>query len=181
MKFHLTAQQLSFYADHGYIGFENSPVDLLSVKKEVDAHKATTHRDLWRQSPSLLNTITRKLGPIALQLSRRKTLYLASDDYIESTSAWDTSCAVQTQMSFQGLACVVCLLFDGKSPCFFMAPSSWPSMMPHWPKDPSECYVIAYGDTTARYVINPKDPHHHWLKKLGFGYGDNLHKNPIIL
>lgn len=170
MKFHLTVQQLKFYSDNGYIGFDNLGVEF--------PQKEEARRDLWRKEPSLEQLIVRKLGPLALQLTRKTKLYLACDERISET--WDTKSAIQKHFSFQGLACVVALLSDPQTPLFFMHPSTWPSMLPGWPTTPTDCYLIAYGTNETRYVNNPKDPLNHWLKKYGFGFGDSLQKNPMI-
>ena len=180
MKLHITAQHNKLFTDQGYIGFENFPVDLLSIKKEIDKGKGAV-RDLWRTSPLLQNIAVKKLGSIALQLTRRQSLYLACDEWKAASEPWDTSCAVQEHLSFQGLACIACLLFDEKNSCFFMHPSSWPGIIPYWPKERVDCFMVAYAGTEARYIVNTKDPHNHWLKKFGFGFGDSLQQNPMII
>jgi hypothetical protein len=72
------------------------------------------------------------------------------------------------------------LFLDDTVPLFFLKPSVWPSQIPHWPKPSGAYYRIALGGSDARYVVNSKDPLNHQMKSHGFGYGDLLHKNPII-
>lgn len=182
MKLHLTSQQLSFYSSHGYIAFEDLPLDLAAMKKEIlrALKKKEIGRDLWREEISLQNTLTRKLGPLALQLTQKKSLHLAMDQWISASEEWSTSSPLQNYLSFQGLACVVCILFDEKSPAFFMHPSCWPGLIPHWPQEKTDCYLIGYGNEQTIYIMNPKDAHNHHYKKYGFGFGDSIKKNPLI-
>lgn len=183
MKLHLTAQQLSFYTAHGYIAFEEMPLDLSTIEKELQTllKKNESKREFWRLSQSLQQILVRKIGPLALQLSRRRALHVAFDELIGAADGHDYSAPIQDHLSFQGLSCVVALIFDGKSPTFFMHPSCWPALIAHWPKEPTDCYLIGFGTEETLYIMNSTDPQNHYYKKFGFGFGDSIGKNPLII
>jgi hypothetical protein len=164
MKTEITSQQIVYFRQNGHIRFDNFPVDLSIVEK------TPLKRDLWRESPALKKMILRALGPVAIELTGKKSLRLVCDQWLETPP---TSGRMQDMFCFQGLAAIFVItpttldIYEPSSLASLISPNS---------------YLVVFGFDNVRIIENPKDPNLAVLKKMGYGYGDRLTNefHPII-
>ena len=147
-------------------------------------------RDLWRDDPVLENFIcNRGLAQLTSQLFQQNTLYLAFDQALRTTlrpgyAGADTA-TLQEKSCIQPLVGAVLIKLSGESHPLSMLPKKRenavliaPNLIMPWEiffQDPKSSYLmIAYAPAKALYVCEKKDPNLHFLKKLGYGFGDNL-------
>lgn len=177
MKTTISAQQLVFFRRQGHIRFENFPEKFEDVKALHEGQ--TTIRDLWRKTPLLKKLILHTFGPIALELTKKPSLRLACDQWIDSKPK---QVRIQDMFCFQGLACVFVLSKDEIHPelgtlldCF--EPSSLTTLLP------KEAYLVAFGLENTVLIENPKDPFNAATRNLGYVYGDRLINahHPLIM
>lgn len=185
MRQELSAQQLAFYTKNGYIELEVP-------------HKAieqTEKRDQWRDDSDLLRFFQKKLGPLALELSGKKHLRLGFSEWIGKNNKPARACTLKEMLSLQGHE--ICAAISNtpiepnkKSPLgllpqpqaadnvlFFRS-----NLILDWPHVPSEVLLVVFALQNAVYIENKKDPNTHYLKELGYFFGDQLKNSthPII-
>ncbi len=179
MKTTLTAQQTAFFTKNGFIELEI-------------AHEFPSNRAGWRDSPELQDFLMRKLGPLALALTGKKQLRLASDQWILRENRPTKPSPLKGILSIQGVAIAVAFAENPtfpsrRSPLGLLplaAPGHLlffrPEIILDWPF--SDIYLATYAFPTAVYVYNPKDPLTHSLKQLGYQFGDLLKNetHPLI-
>ena len=161
MKTSITAQQLVHFRQQGHIRFEDFPVDFPSIQSS--AQKDPEKRDLWRRDARLKKLILRTLAPLALELTGKKALRLASDLWLDTPY---TTGRQQDLFCFQGLAAI----FDLSSPADLdiFEPSSLSSLLvPH-------SYLVLFALENVRYIENPRDEGVPQLKRMGYAFGDVL-------
>jgi hypothetical protein len=168
MKTTISSQQLVYFRRHGRIRFENFPQEFEEIKKQRGPK--STPRDLWRTSPFVKKLILHTFGPIALELTKKPSIRIACDQWIDTKS---TLTRMQDMFCFQGLACIFVLYQDASLPELgtileVFEPSSLTSLLPQ------EGYLIAFGLENAVLIENPKDPFTAATRNLGYVYGDRL-------
>jgi hypothetical protein len=157
MKNAITAQQLVHFRKEGHIRFENFPANF----PPLQALGAEDKRDLWRRDPSLKKWILRTLAPIALELTGKKSLRLACDQWIDAKLTGK----MKELFCFQGLA-IICSLTQEFLDLY--EPSSLASLLP------IDSYLVAFGLENTQFVDNWRDPYVPQLKKMGYAFGDKL-------
>lgn len=147
-------------------------------------------RDVWRDDPVLENFIcNRGMAQLAAQLFQQKTLQLAFDQALRTTlrSGFpnaDTA-TLQQKSCVQPLAGAVLIRLSGESHPLSMLPKKRenavllaPNLILPWEiffQEPKSSFLlIAYAPAKAIYVCEKGDSNLHFLKKLGYGFGDNL-------
>jgi hypothetical protein len=147
-------------------------------------------RDLWRDDPVLENFIcNRGVAQLVAQLFQQKTLCLAFDQSLRTTLRARYPGAIpatlQEKSCIQPLAGAVLIHLSGESHPLSMLPKKRenavliaPNLILPWEiffQEPKCSFLlIAYVPAKALYVCEKNDPNLHSLKKLGYGFGDNL-------
>jgi len=147
-------------------------------------------RDLWRDDPVLENFIcNRGLAGLVAQLFQQKTLCLAFDQALRTTSGVgypsSTTSTLQQRSCIQPLAGAVLIRLSGESHPLSMLPKKrenavlmGPNLILPWEiffQEPKCSFLmIAYAPAKALYVSEKNDPNLHFLKTLGYGFGDHL-------
>lgn len=185
MKTILSEQQTAFFTQNGYI----------EVELPLTFPKNHEGRDLWRQEPLVKNFLLRKLGPLALSLTRQKRLHLGCDQWISAQDLPKTAAPIKTLFSIQGFALGAIMAKDPIIPArrsplgilplptkaenvlFFK-----PEFILDWPHVTSDVYIVLFTLPNAVYIHNAKDPFTNLLKQFGYNYGDVLKNefHPII-
>lgn len=168
MKTALTAQQLVHFRQQGKIRFENFPLDFASIEKI--AEKTLYKRDFWRNHPSIKKSILHTLSPIALELTKKSSLRLACDQWLESPPK---SGRLQDMFCFQGMACVFVFYQDISHPeketlLDVYEPSCLADLIP------PNAYLVVFAHENGVLIDNPKDPFSIPTRNLGYVYGDRL-------
>lgn len=174
MNFALTAQQFVHFREHGSIRFSQFPLDFQILTQVIsEALKKGTERDLWRKSPHLQKIILRTLAPLILELTGKKGLRIASDQYFAVAPTPESR--IQDFFSFQGLAAVA-IIQASEAQVEIVQPSSLASHIA------ADSYVIVYAKENAQFIDNPRDLYAQMLKKMGYAYGDFLinEHHPLI-
>lgn len=150
-------------------------------------------RDLWRKNPVVKKLSTlRSFAQVMAQLTNQKRLCLAYDQLLR------TGCTSQRQLPFEEgrivslgsmqavVGALIVRLSKGSDPTTpYWLPHECGSVMALSPQivlrlvdlyQPLSVnyLLIAYVGPRAVYIHNPKDPHTHTLKALGYGFGDCL-------
>jgi hypothetical protein len=147
-------------------------------------------RDLWRDDPVLENFIcNRGIAQLAAQLFQQKTLHLAFDQALRTTVRPGfpnaTPATLQNRSCVQPLAGAVLIRLSGEAHPLSMLPKKRenavliaPNLILPWEiffQEPQSSYLlIAYAPAKALYICEKNDPNLHFLKKLGYVFGDNL-------
>lgn len=164
MKTILTAQQLLYFREHGRISFENFPFD--------PPFKADflPQRDLWRLHPSLKHFLLHKLAPLTLELTGKRVLRLACDQWKIPSHP---SLSIASFFGFQNLACACAWSFETKR-IEILDPSHLISLLL------PDSYLVLFALKSGRYIQNNRDPENHFLKQWGYAFGDVLNQHPLI-
>lgn len=186
MKTTISAEQSAFFTKQGYIEFEIPHPQLPSL----------TGHDFWRSDLTLKTFLLRKLGPLALTLSGKKSLRLGCDLLITKEDLPKKRGKLKEFLSLQGLAVGVALsdnpLLPKRHPSLGILPLPStshhvlffrPDLILNWPSVTSDVYLAIFVFSTAVYVHNPNDPFTSALKAFGYQFGDCLRNefNPLIL
>jgi len=150
-------------------------------------------RDLWRDDPILENFIcNRGLAQLTAQLFHQKTLYLAFDQALRTTIRAGIPDAkpltLQEKSCIQPIVGAILIRLSGEAHPLSMLPKKRenavlidPNLIIPWEiffQEPKCSFLlIAYAPAKALYICEKKDPNLHFLKKLGYGFGDNLNTN----
>ena len=150
-------------------------------------------RDLWRDDPVLENFIcNRGLAQLTAQLFQQKTLYLGFDQALRTTTRpgfpGATPATLQQKSCIQPLVGVVLIRLSGESDPLSMLPKKRenvvlmaPNLILPWEmffQEPKRSFLmIGYAPAKALYVCEKNDPNLHFLKKLGYAFGDHLNTN----
>lgn len=191
MKTTVSAQQLAFFTQNGYLELEIPHLPLIPLLHQGEK----TPRDLWRKEPELQTFLLRKLGPLVLTLSGKKRLHLGCDQSFFPSLRPKQPQALKEILSIQGLCLAVAfaehpvipsrrstlgilpLPSDSNHLLFFR-----PELILDWPHVSSDLYIALYALPNAVYIHNPKDPFANFLKPLGYQWGDILkpEHHPLI-
>ena len=176
MKTAISSQQLVYFRKQGHIRFENYPLDFQKIQKSLT--KAKSGRDLWRDSPDLKKMILHSLAPLALELTKKRSIRLCCDQWIDTAP---TVSRIQDMFCFQSLACFFVFSKEEEHPekgtlLDIYEPSSLASLLP------INAYLVAFGQDNALLIENSKDPFTLLTRNLGYVYGDHLRNefHPLI-
>ncbi|HUD02096.1 MAG TPA: hypothetical protein VMR37_07190 [Rhabdochlamydiaceae bacterium] len=147
-------------------------------------------RDLWRDDPVLENFIcNRGIAQLAAHLFQQKSLHLAFDQALRTTVRPGfpnaTPATLQNRSCVQPLAGAVLVRLSGEAHPLSILPKKRenavliaPNLILPWEiffQEPQSSYLlIAYAPAKALYICEKNDPNLHFLKKLGYVFGDNL-------
>lgn len=183
MKFAISQDQRDFFRKNGWISFS----DLLD-SKELDSLKAGIEvalkpaprkslfqqgRDLWRKDERIKKIVqSRRLVDFAFELVQKKPIRLAFDQWIPANSK-----EINEHSSINNLLGIFIISLADGSGSFYLPSTPLPS----FENDP--CLMIAYCDKYSQYLYEEADPQVHFLKSLGYVFGDRLNDqlHPILL
>lgn len=147
-------------------------------------------RDLWRDDSILKNFVSnRGVAQLAAELFQQKTLCLAFDQSLRTTLragfSGATPATVQKKSCIQPLAGAVLVQLSGQSHSASILPKKRenavfiaPQLTLPWEiffQEPQSSFLlIGYASQKALYVCEKSDPNLHFLKKLGYVFGDHL-------
>lgn len=212
MKFSISSEQRDYFTKHRFIPFTQllNEGELLELNQAIDSLIANSPkefplRDLWRNSAVVKKIVSSKrLLQLAFELIQKKPLRLAFDQLILESGKSKRSGAAQLldQGTFQETSCINNLqgLFilcirdnDVKSeeqPFEFSAgdgvfitpdnPFPFDTLTP----SPNKRFlIVAYGNNYSQYLFEERDPYCHYLKNLGYVFGDKLNDrlHPLLL
>lgn len=130
------------------------------MEKEI-ASLQPAYYDLSRKSSYLRSIVTKKfLARIFAELMGKKAVRFAFDQYLTAPP--------KLTHSFQGYlgGTLVFLGPKGGDALFFTPQASLPPF--------ETALFISYTEPKTLYIYNPEDPHTHFLKTLGYSFGDCL-------
>lgn len=166
MRFSTSFEQRDFFSKNGQIEFEG----LISLKECALLKKQTAGRDLWRKNAEIKKISLRpQLGEVATVLAQKKNIRIAYDQKIQD----------KVQFLNHSIRPIVgiCVLLTGEreSNVIFFKPESPPEELSH-------SFLIVYCEEKTQYLLEPKDPHTHLLKRLGYTFGETLRNDthPLI-
>jgi hypothetical protein len=180
MRYLINSQQQDFYTKHHYVGF-----DSLFSDEEIAlicAHKDKHPRDLWRSGPQMKKLILRpQIAEIGAQLMKRKAMRIAYD---QTSSFPPGHYSLEEMNALQNLSCALLVkLSDTKHPTSPILPTEKgtgiffsPKLVLDWTAigKAGDFLLIVYGQERMIYIMQPKDPYVHALKKEGYVFGDLL-------
>lgn len=204
----LSAEQAAFFTKNGFLELEGvfSPSEceglLHSIQQTMDGRQGVDlvrGRDLWRETPPLKTTlVSKKMKSLALSLSRRPSVRLAFDQWFGPDFSLQTPEKIEGLFSIQGLVLVAFLQLEpgvaklppkrsplglspfpkGQGNILFTKPS----LLLNWPQSTHGLYCVGFCLPTSVYVQNLHDPAGISLRKLNYGYGDQLQNetHPIL-
>lgn len=170
MRYAITSSQLSYLRKEGEIELEAlfSPEEVGNLRHciELAAAKSETGRDIQREDPPLLNALhLSHLGQIASGLFAKKSLRLAFTQY---GPIFHNTISIK-ELSSISETCGGCTIDLESGNITFYTPDHpilFPELTPY--------FFLAFATDKARYKLQEKDIHTHFLKKLGYGFGDLL-------
>lgn len=157
--------------------------------------------DLFRDSPLVKRIVTsKKLVGLIYELVGKKPIRLAFDQllpehtpYSKAIDAFSETATFQEMSgisNLQGIFLISIKTFPGLSKETALLPASGYFILPSHPfpfltKAPSDhhrFFLIGYGEAYSQYLYEPKDPQNHYLKSLGYVFGDKLNdrEHPIL-
>ena len=199
MKTLLTPQQTAFFSQNGYIELAGIAFDpsLLFASARTALETIALGRDLWRKEKTLSTLLLHTLSPVVLALTKDAPR-LALDQWI---SPQDLPTNISTMKDFfciQGITlfALFCETPNTLSPSSF-SPSPYPShegnvlfikpnVLVDWAplvKASMPIYLAAFAlANQGVYAMNPKDKAVHFLKTLGYEFGDTLREShhPLV-
>lgn len=196
MKFSISLEQRNFLNQKGYIPF----YELLSAQelKTLNGALQGQKHDIWRENDSVKKIVfSRRLVNLVYELTNKKPIRLAFDHYLpekprgllntEKASPveefFENEIPLQEQISINPLVGMFLLTLTGDSAGngYFVLPGT---IFPLNELSASERYfLIGYGDSHSQYLYETRDRDVHFLKTLGYVFGDRLNDNlhPILL
>lgn len=185
MKFAISQEQRDFFRKNGWISF----VDLIDQKELASLNEGieaalklkpvrgksllSQGRDLWRKEERVKKVVqSRRLVEFAFEWIQKKPLRLAFDQWIPENSKELNEHSAINQL----LGIFFIRLTDGSGA--FYLPST---PLPDFEEGPF--FMIAYCDKYSQYLYEERDPQVHFLKSLGYVFGDRLSDrlHPILL
>lgn len=211
MKFSISLDQRNFLNKNGYVPFYQllSDAEIQLLKLGINSGLKQDHksgRDLWRVDESVKKIVfSKRLVDVVFQLTQKKPLRLAFDQYIPEKSAalldrneqvplfnyFGDEPAFQDKSSINSLVGLLLLVLNGdeesssigKGGGYFILPQAILSKE-DLPFSPNQQFLlIGYADMHSQYLYQPLDPHGHFLKQLGYVFGDKLNDrlHPVLL
>lgn len=190
MRYNITSQQFDFFHKEGWIVFEGlfSEEEAETIRSLLDQAKKNSSRDLERGNPPLHAALKlKRIGQAASQLINKKRVKLAFTDYPPSFKG--AFCLEEISPVSETYGCCLIHLSDDPYPELHYLPKKigdvgfYQKKFPiDFPKLESPFLFLAFAAETARYILQANDPNTHFLKKLGYGFGDHLttETHPLI-
>ncbi len=153
--------------------------------------------DLWRESPHIQKILFhRRLAEIATELEFRAPFRIGFDQFIPSEPIFSEPTSLEEFSYLQGVTCgfILCLKGmeadeDEMNP-FPITPGNVVIFGPDFPIDFTllnerrgcEYILMTYAQDKVVYRFNEKDSHTHFLKSLGYTFGDKLREatHPMV-
>lgn len=190
-------------------GIEES---LAVIRKKISQREpASLGRDLWRLNEGIKKIVfSKRLIDLAYELIQKKPLRIAFDELLPEKSLYSrheiNDFHYSDTASFQEHSCIsglqghflLCIkrfpdtvpagdsnplfaLEEGSG--FFIAPEAVFPFLSATPSTTMRFFLIGYCDKFSQYLHEERDPHCHFLKSLGYVFGDTLNDrlHPIIL
>lgn len=190
MRYNITSQQFDFFQKQGWIVFEElfSKEEASAIRSLLEDAQTNHRRDLERENPPLYKALKlSRLGQAAAQLFHKKRIKLA---FTEFSPAFPQTISLEEISSVSELfgGCLIQLI-DHPLPEYPHLPQQIGDVgfyAKHFPIDFSllktPCLLVAFASEKALYIFQENDPSTHFLKKLGYGFGDHLtnETHPII-
>ncbi len=172
VKYSISREQHFFFEQSQYIEFDGliSAVERKKLFDVLKKHNAAA-RDLSHVSqPVKAVTHMTRLAKLASELTRVDHLRFGFDQLLCPPI---TLANVQEEVCISGLICLLFLPVDNEEGHgIFALPSA---QIAELPLDLEKKYfLIAWAEERAQYILQPKDPHTHELKKHGYVFGDRL-------
>lgn len=182
MKFSITLDQRNYLNATGYISFFNllNASEINILKGSLTKDKS---RDLWRNIPSVKQVIfSKRLVDLVYELTLKKPIRYAFDLFIpekEELKEIFGEEPLQNRMAINPLVGLF-LIHMKTAEGYFILPTS---TFPYESLEPGPYFLIGYGDKYSQYLYEMRDPNAHFLKSLGYVFGDRLNDSlhPILL
>lgn len=213
MKFSISSEQRDYFTKHRFIPFTHllNEGELLELNQAIDSLIANPPknfqlRDLWRNSAVVKKIVSSKrLLQLAFELIQKKPLRLAFDQLILEAAKSKKSIVPQIldQGSFQETSCInnlqglfiLCLRNNdvklGEDHPFDFSAGDGVFITPDiafpfdtlTPSPNKRFLIVAYGNNYSQYLFEERDPYCHYLKNLGYVFGDKLNDrlHPLLL
>lgn len=189
MKFSISLDQRTFLNKKGYVPFFHllSSLELKILNEGIDQalkQDQGNGRDLWRLSDSVKKIVfSKRLVDLVYQLVEKKPLRLAFDQYIS-----DSASVLENRSSVSPLVGSLLIVLNGNESVgegggYFILPAADVTLEDFQFSPEQRFLLIGYGNIYSQYLYQPLDPHVHFLKKLGYVFGDRLNNalHPILL
>jgi hypothetical protein len=210
MKFSISSEQRDYFTKHRFIPFSHllNEGELSDLNQAIDAvlesaPKGFALRDLWRSNPQIKKIVcSKRLLQLAFELIQKKPLRLAFDQLIMEARKSSNEVQILEQGSFQDISCInnlqglfILCIRDNESKenaelfefhagdGVFITPDA-PFPFDTLTPSPHKRYlIIAYGSNYSQYLFEERDPYCHFLKNLGYVFGDKLNDrlHPLLL
>lgn len=205
MKFSSSLQQRDFFNKNGFVSFEEllSPQDLIRINEAVDGLSVTEKlecRDLFLRHETMKKIVlSSKLSQLAYEFLQKKPLRIGFDQLIleKAASMKGNSALAKENETFQDICCIGGLegifLISLKNSAsdqelaagsgILIKPSIAYPFFSTTPSATQRFLLIGYGGLYSQYLYQPRDPYCHYLKTLGYVFGDRLNDrdHPILL
>ncbi len=191
MHHFLSSEQIHFFTKEQYICFEGllPPEQMHSLQNPLKGlsgiptpfERYLAGRDLFRHDKDLKSIILRaKWAEIATILFKQKPLRLAYTQYICGITPFEESLSLKSISAFTQISgALVFNLLNGE--VAFLS-NDCPFSKIGWLNPTAKLLFVAYMPPKSRYSLVSGDPCVHFLKKLGYGFGDTLENetHPIV-
>ncbi|MFV0339439.1 MAG: hypothetical protein ACK5MA_02235 [Parachlamydiaceae bacterium] len=210
MKFSISSEQRDYFTKHRFIPFSHllNEGELSELNQAIDsllasAPKGFALRDLWRSSPLIKKIVcSKRLLQLAFELIQKKPLRLAYDQLIMEARRSSKGMPFLDQGSIQDISCInnlqglfiLCIrdyepsenteLFEFHAGDGVFITPDVPFPFDTLSPSPHKRYlIIAYGSNYSQYLFEERDPYCHFLKNLGYVFGDKLNDrlHPLLL
>jgi hypothetical protein len=210
MKFSISLDQRYFLNQKGYIPFYAllSNQELKTLNDALQSKKLAGKHDLWRENDAIKQIVfSRRLVNLVYELTNTKPLRIAFDHYLPEKSKsmldvekktsveefFENPIPLQDRMSINPLVGMFLLILntDGEineettvaaGGGYFILPTTTFSLDELSLTPNQRLFLIGYGDSHSQYLYELRDPDVHFLKTLGYVFGDRLNDNlhPIL-
>lgn len=202
MKFSISLEQRNFLNQKGYIPFYEllSASELKTLNDALLSKDLTAHHDLWRENEAIKKIVfSRRLVNLVYELTSKKPIRLGFDHYLpakkqglleEETKSpiekfFEGTLPLQDQLSINPIIGMFLFLLneEGEAPTgYFILPGTVFSLDELSLANDQRYFLIGYGDSYSQYLYETRDPEVHFLKPLGYVFGDRLNDNlhPIL-
>lgn len=198
MKFTISLDQRDYFRKNGFIPFKEllKTSEIEALTRALKKASLTKGRDLWRLNEDVKKVVfSKRLIELAYDILQKKPLRIAFDQLLESSQYEKQVTDFSTDLaSLQDLSCISNLegffLISLKTSVqleleagdgYFILPSTSLSLLKL--PDASHFFLIAFGSKFSQYLYEERDPQLHFLKSLGYVFGDKLNDrlHPILL
>ena len=210
MKFSISLEQRNFLNQKGYIPFYALLKDqeLKTLNDALQSKKLAGKHDLWRENDAVKQIVfSRRLVNLVNELTNRKPLRIAFDHYLKEKSKnllevekksdaeefFENPVPLQDGFSINPLVGMFLLVLSTDESLneetsvtagggYFILPTSTFSLDELSLTPNQRLFLIGYGDSHSQYLYEERDPEVHFLKTLGYVFGDKLndHLHPIL-